>query len=95
MPTLVTTYVHHTVVCNVDITRTSGYLPLEVSIKDNVHKRKDTKLDFSYTQTSGKYAFKCSPYVNTYLDVYIHLLSYCDVYGTYLESDKNIHLKIQ
>ena len=63
--TLDTTYVHYTVVCNVDIARTSGNLPLEVSIKDNVHKRKDTKLDFSYIQTSGnKYVFKCSPYVH-------------------------------
>jgi len=31
-----------TVVYNVDITRTSGNLPLE----DNVHERKDTKFDF-------------------------------------------------
>ena len=36
------------VVYNLDVTRTSGNLPHEVSIKDNVHKRKDTRLDFSY-----------------------------------------------
>ena len=31
------------------------------------YKRKYTKLDFSYIQISGKYVFKWSPYVCTYL----------------------------
>ena len=60
------------IVYSVQRTPTSGNLPLEVSIKDNVHKRKDTKLDFLYIQTSGKYVFKCSSYVNIYV-------SYCDM----------------
>ena len=37
-------------------------MSLEVSIKNNVHKQKDTstKLDFSHIQISGKYVFEWS-----------------------------------
>ena len=61
--------------------------------RGNVRKRKDTKLDFSYIQTSGKYVFKGSPYVNNFLDVYMYTLQATTVICTYLliVSDKNLH----